>query len=336
MKKIDLDRELSRIQNGGTNKRSNKYLPITISLFLCIFCVVGILSFSFAMSKVETSKEEYSIKINIQNGYQSLYVKRVDGSYFSDVIDSEYQIGEIFCKSGNLKYDISNRVVYAETIKEDTECTLIFKKEDTGINLDELKEIADNDGISYYFPADAQNNYFMLNYMLFRIVRINGDGSYRLVLNTSINELAFGDTNYDNSNVNLYLKEWYNNNLITNENIIRKDFDNGKYNVAKTDFGKNLVNIGGYSLDYIGLLSANEILKINGSYKIDKASYLSGSYYTMNETDENTVWAVNSDLELTPVLKSTVLGIRPVISIKTDNIKIIGSGTVDEPYKIEG
>lgn len=332
MKKVDLEKELARIQKDGKVKKENNYLYVTFSIFLCLFCVVGILGFSFAMSNFETSKNEYTIKVDIENGYQSLYVKTVEEGAFSAEIDSDYQIGEIYCTKGNLKYDIQNRLIYNENVNSDIECKLTFNVEQVGIDLNELNEIADNDGISYYYPTNARNNYFKLNYMIFRIVRINGDGSYRLILNSSLENMTFGENTYDYSSINTYLKEWYNKNLINNDYILRKDYDTGVYNVSKTDFGKTLVNIGGYSLDYIGLLSANEILNINGSYTIVDDSYLKGTYLTMNLTDEGTVWAVNNG-SLSPVLKTDVLGVRPVINVKAKSL--VGDGTIDNPYMIE-
>ena len=42
---------------------------------------------------------------------------------------------------------------------------------------------SDNKGTTYYFRGNIDNNYVRLGDLLFRIVRINGDGSVRLVLN---------------------------------------------------------------------------------------------------------------------------------------------------------
>ena len=41
----------------------------------------------------------------------------------------------------------------------------------------------DDDGITYYFRGKVENNYVLFANLMWRITRINGDGSVRLILN---------------------------------------------------------------------------------------------------------------------------------------------------------
>lgn len=95
----------------------------------------------------------------------------------------------------------------------------------------------DDFGTTYYFRGAVDNNYLSFAGQMWRIVRINGDGSIRIVTqdsvgssayNTSYNDNAYvgymygtpGSSSYaethkntNNSTIKTYLDNWYNNNL---------------------------------------------------------------------------------------------------------------------------
>ena len=60
-----------------------------------------------------------------------------------------------------------------------------------------LYKALDDDGDSYYFRGDIKNNYVSFANILWRIVRINGDKTIRLVKDESISESKFNEV-YDN------------------------------------------------------------------------------------------------------------------------------------------
>ncbi len=62
-----------------------------------------------------------------------------------------------------------------------------------------LFETIDDYGTSYYFRGAVQNNYVSFANQLWRIVRINGDGSVRLILNSSIGNSTFNSKSDDNA-----------------------------------------------------------------------------------------------------------------------------------------
>lgn len=114
-----------------------------------------------------------------------------------------------------------------------------------------LYRTSDDDGATYYFRGDVKNNYVSFANQLWRIVRINGDGSIRLIKSESIGDSKFNEqaelskyvgftydnasactqespciSNYNtsskaftnsktvtNSTVKTYLENWYKNNL---------------------------------------------------------------------------------------------------------------------------
>lgn len=114
-----------------------------------------------------------------------------------------------------------------------------------------LYRTSDDDGATYYFRGDVKNNYVSFANQLWRIVRINGDESIRLIKSESIGDSKFNEqaelskyvgftydnasactqespciSNYNtsskaftnsktvtNSTVKTYLENWYKNNL---------------------------------------------------------------------------------------------------------------------------
>lgn len=92
-----------------------------------------------------------------------------------------------------------------------------------------LYQTIDEDGTSYYFRGAAQNNYVEFAGMVWRIVRINGDETIRLILQDSIPDVEYNTTRNDliyagytyiknevteNSNMKSVLETWYQENIV--------------------------------------------------------------------------------------------------------------------------
>ena len=89
-------------------------------------------------------------------------------------------------------------------------CSGVYEMEDynssTSLNYD------NPGGTSYYFRGEAKNNYVQFANKIWRIVRINGDGSIRLVLDGDIGESKFNNTdNASSVNKNKYVGYTYDN-----------------------------------------------------------------------------------------------------------------------------
>ena len=98
-----------------------------------------------------------------------------------------------------------------------------------------LFETVDSDGKSYYYRGDINYNYISFAGYLWRIIRINGDGSVRIIMNGDIGVSTFNnvadsvkysgytydkETNETDSTIKSYLENWYNNNLNGYDNYI--------------------------------------------------------------------------------------------------------------------
>lgn len=142
-----------------------------------------------------------------------------------------------------------------------------------------LYKSIDEDGDSYYFRGNV-NNYVSFANQLWRVIRVNGDGTIRLLYNTDINTSAFNNVNDDEK----YSGYTYDNeNVCTKENPCISSFDAknnlfvNNMNMTNSDVKTYLENwyIGNLKLydNYISLESyCNDTTGNNG----DGSSYYGG------------------------------------------------------------
>lgn len=179
----------------------------------------------------------------------------------------------------------------------------------------EENTISDDMGTSKYF-YNNEDRYINFNGMLFRVLRINGDGSLRIMLTTDINRdyyLSIDDN----------LKNWFNYYFSNNQYVVKNTFDNNiYYGIEEVD---NLINLFSARMDYVGLLSYREYKVI---YQYDESSsfYLESKDMYGNRLCNNNGMIVSCN-------EYEYYGIRPVINIKIT--KLVGEGTIDNPYIIE-
>ena len=186
----------------------------------------------------------------------------------------------------------------------------------------------DNDGATYYYRGAVENNYVKIDGlkwtntdgyhasgedMLFRIVRINGDGTIRLIADGSIGTSAFNTTynnekyvgyTYDNSEPNkqdgtsstikTYLDNWYNTNMTSYDKYIANTRFCNDTTVASTSGSK--INYSSYNRLYtnekpsfkcenttktyggeytlkVGLITADEVAFAGGKFETANTSY---------------------------------------------------------------
>ena len=234
-----------------------------------------------------------------------------------------------------------------------------------------LLSTVDNKGTTYYFRGNVNTNYVKLGDNMFRIVRINGDGSVRLVLDGLIDNKVPYNTNESEdvalasfaslryASITTTLQEWYTNNLAdyrtyisnstfctdvsfnsTNNNV---NYSNS-YDRIFVDNTPDLYCSGDIYVGVVGLLSADEVA-LAGAYR----NLPNDKYYLFNEKIKENYATISSyslvDNELRminvmangafgdSILVTNEVGIRPVISIGA-NAKIKGEGTIDNPYII--
>ena len=228
-------------------------------------------------------------------------------------------------------------------------------------------------GQTYYFRGSVDNNYVKMNNLMFRIVRINGDGSVRLVLDNTLEDNSYylrriNKTNeylnnmiFDNSDIKKVLDEWYNTNLLSADNYIASSnfcYDNAFYLQNESEYFTNsydriyVSNAAslncqeGIYVGKVGLLSIDEVIYAGAS-----KDGTNNSYYLYNPSILNNWWTMSSskvNVQSNNVNNYLITsgggidlegklnssyGIRPVISLDK-SVKVSGMGTLENPYEI--
>lgn len=334
MKKFNPDTELSKLQRKQSNsdnssKISNMYIPFLIVGCSCL-AMIGI-TFSTKLSLDE--KSIYNVKVEIINGEEeSLHTVVAEGA-FRETVKGNGSFGSITCTSGSLEYDPITSALYSPLVDKNTSCVLVFKDDGVKyINADNLSMINDNTGVSYYYKIDATNNYLKFDNKMFRVIRVNGDGSIRIMLDDVLLSSDYGRINeYYRSNVKNVLSKWYQDNIskAAKEMVVLADFDNNNY-VSYDIY--NLINVASYEIDYVGTLSVREaeLMSTDVINKSDFLDTISGFYLSNGNGESNVFYYDNGKVgAVTPNQK---LSVRPVINLKKSTLA--GSGTKDDPFII--
>ncbi len=231
----------------------------------------------------------------------------------------------------------------------------------------------DNRGTSYYFRGAVLNNYVKLGNILFRVVRINGDSTVRLVLDNALETQLAYNTNslaqdqepsslalLSGASILTSLNTWMEENLADylsyltvgdyctdtnfNNNINGINYSSA-YNRNIVDKEPDLFCTGEVYTGKVGLLSADEVVFAGASTNIPNSSYylynkdIQGNYVT------NSSYSVNSanNVAMINVMSNGAFGdgilinnisyVRPVINVSI-SAKVKGSGTLKDPYII--
>ena len=229
---------------------------------------------------------------------------------------------------------------------------------DNAVDDEGLLAMEDDLGTSYYFRGNVTNNNVSFAGFNWKIVRINGDGSVKLVLDDIIEEIG---SYYDNefgfasSTALEILNRFYETELINYSNYIASykfcndtilTDDNQTFNA----YNRTVVNkiptfvcLGDTTNQKIGLLTIDEVMLAGASTSDNTNYYLYNSdidtdYYTMSSAKyANNVYypfivTTNGAIDYN-TSGELLRGIRPVINI-IKTARVTGDGTEDNPYQI--
>lgn len=216
-----------------------------------------------------------------------------------------------------------------------------------------------NDGYyTYYFRGNVQNNYVSFAGRLWKILRINEDGSIRIISNSAPISSSYNVTNsiinpdYETSEMKTNIESWYDNNLNIYDSYINYSrFCNDKsgnfYN--RWSSGKATLNCPSGSneiISKIGLISADELVYSGTSFtKQSSNEMLRNLYNTFTLTSYGNGFGMslvlpNSNVSgnyiriIYPVNYNSVRNAFPVISLNKDVVVSSGVGTQNSPYVI--
>ena len=219
---------------------------------------------------------------------------------------------------------------------------------------------SDDDGATYYFRGAVTNNYVTFAGLTWSIVRINGDGSVRLILDDITDTLANYNSDMedyeDTSHTDLFtsLESFYDSNLSNYDSYIantRFCSEVGKTDTTYNAYTRIVTNeiptfncLGERFTSKIGLLTVDEVVFAGGLYGEENSEY-----YLYNEEIDNLWWILSLSKEdddtfypflvnekgeiVDNVSGSLYRGFRPVISLNR-NVLVTGTGTIDDPYVV--
>ena len=185
-----------------------------------------------------------------------------------------------------------------------------------------VNDTEDNDK-SYVFKGDAQDNYIIFNNMVWRIVRVNSSGTITMVLNDYISINPWELSNFS-------LQEYLNTEF-------KKELDVSKLtkNVFCNDTISNLDNITCDSHDnnYVTLLDVNSFIDTidNDTTFVTKNGEV---IWLSNHFNETEVWHTMGN-KISHSDGSSLYEVKPVVTLKNTITYISGSGTSDDPYKVD-
>ena len=217
----------------------------------------------------------------------------------------------------------------AKVVEKNSLAKVIREKND---NNDKFKEINNQ----MYFIDDANNNYLVYSNILFRIIKINDDNSITAISDNSLTSLAYGmDLDYINS----YVNNWLNKSSNEYSGVWEKQLNNVTNYLQKSKICVDKVNKVDNALCkdvnsdyYFSLLSTTDFVNMGSK----KSYVINGEYFYLGNTnDEKQVWYITDEGKLMTNNGASIIGIRPVITVKANIDYVSGDGTKDNPYIIE-
>ena len=238
------------------------------------------------------------------------------------------------------------------------------------------KSTATNTGKpTYYFRGNVENNYVSFAGFTWRIVRINEDGTIRIIMQDGINNNAGYkfNTNYNNysymyytnSEVKTALENWYNTSIGNNTNYSKYVVSGDYYcEQAKTKYSSNWTSGNAVMTVYtsyipnfrcsidgnnkglvnasVGLMTYDEVIYAGGYYNQSNEDYYLNNNnisWTMSPAGLYQTYAVEWDIYQQGYINGNRVyseySIRPVIVLSENVLVTTGNGTSTDPFVIE-
>ena len=226
---------------------------------------------------------------------------------------------------------------------------------------------------TYYFRGNPTNNYIKFAGKDYRILRVNEDGTIRIMLTSSIGNNEFNSAHntydkmyYTNSELKMVVDDWFTTNIIGDNasKVVSGNYfcEQAKvvWNTSNYTAGSATVtakesytptfecttdgNGKGVVTSKVGLVTYDETIYAGGWYDVGGLSYPyylnSGNlYWTMSpagfhDSNRAIAWRVNSIGITNDYFVNYTFGVRPVLILSADTL-VSGSGTSSDPYIVK-
>ena len=323
----------------------------------------------YALSNVKIEKDNQIISNNSEVslvGGNNIYKVTITSTDQKNT--KEYKINVKVKQAVSLKDEVLKSTVIASSP------TLTTSSNNTSDASGLYKSTATNTGNpTYYFRGNVENNYVSFAGFTWRIVRVNEDGTIKIIMQDGIsNNFSYSfNSNYNkytymyysNSEAKTQLESWYQANIGSKVDLAKSvargnyyceqakvkysdRFTSGSatmttYNKYTPDFkcssdgnGKGVVNAS------IGLLSYDEVVYAGGyPYSSNSNYYLCNNafFWTMSPvgfySGISTGWVVDNVGRLNYRDIFNGVPVRPVLSLNADTL-VTGSGTSSDPFVV--
>ena len=275
----------------------------------------------------------YNLEINQS---KTIYLKIwLDENAGNDAINGIYY-GAI---NVDLYQDMSlNAAIKSNILANNTETCPTYVEEDRIIYLS-----GTNECINF--------NYVWYSGKMWRITAINDDDTIKMITDDIVTSIYFNSNTdngivnfYTNENTKSYIFQWLNEDFLDTlynyENIIVTDSVwNATYSDASSD-DDVITNLPETTIvtSPVGLLNRYENILSYQNDDIEENGYLNINYewWLLNPYSSDEVLYADYDGYAYSAYPSTGYGVRPSINLKPDVLIRGGTGTKDDPYKIQG
>ena len=214
--------------------------------------------------------------------------------------------------------------------------------EETKTLADNIKDNnKDNDNFkningTYYFNGKDVNNYIKYSNLTFRIIKVNTDNTITAISENSLTALASGENKEFKDS---YLNMWLNNQNKENTGILENNLNNtNKYLTFTNTCNGKITKTKNITCDkkvedtFITTPSLYDYIN-TGS----EDSFMNNEeyFYLINTNDDKKIWYVNNNGGVTTSDGTDIMGIKPVITIKSTISLKDGDGSKDTPYTFE-
>ena len=228
---------------------------------------------------------------------------------------------------------------------------------------------------TYYFRGNVENNYVSFAGFTWRIVRINEDGTIRIVMQDGINKndyIVFNSNYnnytymyYTNSQAKTTLESWYQTNIGSKANLA-KNVASGSYYCEQAKAKRNsnwtsgsatMTTSNKYTPDFkcvtdgngkgvvnanMGLLTYDEVVYAGGYFGQSNSNYYlynNTYFWTMSpagfESGYSYVWLVGTSGNFNRDDVNYANRLRLVLILNADTQISLGDGTINSPFTIE-
>ena len=240
-------------------------------------------------SKTDSISYEIKVWISSSATNDDIYVKGTDGNYLTDA-NGAY-VTKNFCSKLRLEVGDTDTIPtnrYTEgmlgyaILGGPTKSKVSTTEGDTGL----FESIATNNGTpTYYYKGNVDNNYVTFANQNWRIIRVNEDGTIRMILEEKINNTtyAFNPTYnefkymyYSNSNATNRIKktvdDWYSANIGNNPTLANKVATGTFCEQAKVKKNSDFTS-GGATMDVAANYTPDFKCAGDGNFKADGTEY---------------------------------------------------------------